>query len=489
MRSHALTDPGSPARREPDYSPTDARWSPVHFARRVAEMEGRQYFIPPHIALLNDVILRVAFGELEHVIICLPPRHGKSELASASLPPWLLGRWPDRRVILAGYNSEFATGFGRICRDYMEQYGEQLFGVTVDPASSAANRWGIRGHRGGMLASGVGGTITGFGADLMIVDDAIKNPVEAMSKARRDAVWEWFTQAAYTRVHEGGGTIVIATRWHEDDLIGRLLSPEYVEDKAMRDMWTVVNLPAIAGDDDILGREPGELLWPSQFGQLYMDRRKALIGERMFNSLYQQKPMKKSEGALWLPEWIIDGRVPKTDLAHIREQCTRVVVAVDPADSPSGETGIVVAGLAGNDVYIIADYTVSGRPEIWVPRVVQAYERFNANTVVAEANYGGGMVQDLLRRETRDAARLVPVKMVRAKYGKEIRAEPVTLLYARGIVHHVGEHEALEGQLCTWVPGSGQKSPDRLDACVYAVIELVPSAGTGNAAVIKRYQR
>ena len=191
----------------------------------------------------------------------MPPRHGKSELCSVYLPAWYLGTHPERRVILAGHEADFAASWGRRVRDVLEEHGRQLFGARVRADSAAANRWDLVGHAGGMVTAGVGGTITGRGADLLVIDDPHKSAEETGSVTYRERVWDWYRAVARTRLEPGAGVVVVQTRWHEDDLAGRLLADAESEG----DRWQVLSLPAVAEDDDPLGRSVGDPLWPERF--------------------------------------------------------------------------------------------------------------------------------------------------------------------------------------------------------------------------------
>lgn len=189
------------------------------------------------------------------LMIFMPPRHGKSELVSVRFPAWFLGRNPDARVILSSCTASLATGFSRQVRDIIRDEPYQtLFGVqsTLDEAdwvrisdeSRAADAWDIAGRRGGLIASGVGGSIVGRGANLGIIDDPFKDRNEAESKSVREAVDAWYRSAFYTRLEDGAAVILMHQRWHYDDLAGRLLR-RMVEDEDT-DQWEVLSLPAIA---------------------------------------------------------------------------------------------------------------------------------------------------------------------------------------------------------------------------------------------------
>ncbi len=218
--------------------------NPAEFAHRAS---GGRWICAPHLELLNRSLMDVASGVIKRLMICMPPRHGKSEFTSKYFPAWYLGTFPDRRIILTSYEAEFAKEWGRKVRDILQEHGQSYFGVSVRPDTSAANRWNLTGRAGGMVTSGVGGPITGKGADLLIIDDPVKNAEEADSETYRNRAWEWYTSTAYTRLEPGGALILIQTRWHEDDLAGRIL--EAMEGGG--EQWHVLSLPALSETGEV----------------------------------------------------------------------------------------------------------------------------------------------------------------------------------------------------------------------------------------------
>lgn len=227
----------------------------------------------------------------------MPPRHGKSSLCSHYFPAWYLGTYPDKRILLTSYEAAFAASWGRKARNVLEEYGGE-FGVAVAGDSHAANSWSISGHDGSMVTAGAGGSLTGRGADVLICDDPVKNWEEAQSETIRNNVWDWWTSTAYTRLEPDAAVVVIQTRWHEDDLAGRLLA----EAKQGGEQWRVINLPAIAEDNDPTGRQPGEALWPARYNVESLKRIEQAVGPQVWSSLYQQRPA-PPEGGQFKRDW------------------------------------------------------------------------------------------------------------------------------------------------------------------------------------------
>lgn len=270
--------------------------TPAGFAHKVSA--GR-WHCPPHLALLNRKLLDVAAGRCRRLLVMMPPRHGKSELVSKYFPAWFLGTYPDRRVILASYEADFAMTWGRKVRDLLQEHGRRTFGIGVRPDSTAANRWSIDGRLGGMDTAGVGGPMTGKGAHLLVIDDPVKNAEEANSTILREKCWDWYASTAYTRLEPGGSVVLIQTRWHEDDLAGRIL--QKAKD-GTGEAFEVLNLPAFAEADDPLGRPPGAPLWPERYDTPALEGIRKTLGTYWFASLYAQRPV-PAEGGCFKRSW------------------------------------------------------------------------------------------------------------------------------------------------------------------------------------------
>ena len=227
------------------------------------------------------------------LIIAMPPRHGKTELASIRFAPWLLANRPQAHVIAATYAQDFADDLGRKARGVMASsvYRSLFPYAQLSGDNRAVSRWQTVSG-GSYYAVGVGGALTGRGADVLLIDDPHKNRAEAESKVSRDTVWDWFRSTAYTRLEKGGSAVIIMTRWHEDDLVGRCL--------ASGEPWRVLSLPAIAEHDEP-ERKAGEALWPDKYPVEALERIRTTVGEREWAALYQQRPA-PIEGALFKPD-------------------------------------------------------------------------------------------------------------------------------------------------------------------------------------------
>lgn len=233
----------------------------------------------------SEIAYELSQGDAR-IIIEMPPRHGKSELASVHTPTWFLDRWPDCNVILTTYAAELSEGFGRRVRDgFLEDDGQFLKARVREDVSRVSLFLTQQG--GGMMAAGIGGPITGRGAHLLIIDDYVKNFTEAMSDTTNESIWNWFTTVAYTRLEPGGSVIILATRWAKNDLIGRILEKEGHK-------WRRIRLPALAEASDPLGRGPGDALWPARYAREKLLAIQSLLGW-MFNAMYQQNPVAQED--------------------------------------------------------------------------------------------------------------------------------------------------------------------------------------------------
>lgn len=249
----------------------------------------------------------------------MPPRHGKTLKISRLFPSWLFGHVPDLRMITASYGAQLATRNSRFVRNLIDsdRYREYFPNIRLADDTAAANEWDIAEYGGGMLAVGVGTGVTGHGARLIIIDDPVKSRAEAESDVFRERLYDWYTDDLLTRLEEPGGAIIVMqTRWHQADLAGWLL------DSANGKDWTTLSLPALAERDDPLKREIGAALWQERYGAEWLNKRRALMGEYSFASLYQQSPLPSGGG-------LFDAT--KIEIVDYTPECTRVVRFYDLA--------------------------------------------------------------------------------------------------------------------------------------------------------------
>jgi len=287
-----------------------ARAGLIEFTRRTYP----RYVVDPAHRLIAEHLEKVSSGEIDRLMVFAPPQHGKSELVSVRFPAWWLGRRPEDPVILASYAASLAERHSAEARAVVESdLFEEIFeGVKTRQDSRSKQLWRLVGKRGGLLAVGVGGPITGHGALLGIIDDPFENWEQAQSLTVRNKVWDWWRGTFRTRIWENGAILLVMTRWHEDDLAGRLLSEQ-------GDRWTVLRLPALAesqeerdeaarllglpaGDPDPLGRAAGEALCPQRFSAEALQAIREDVGGLVWGAEYQGVP-RPLEGSLFKRHW------------------------------------------------------------------------------------------------------------------------------------------------------------------------------------------
>lgn len=278
--------------------PADRWSSPADMA---ADLDPR-FRRTPAIDLINQAITDALATPDARLIVSMPPQEGKSTLATKWAPVWLLRQRPDTRVVIASYAANVARRMGRLIRGEIGAHGDEL-GIEIAGDVAAQHEFQIADRAGGVYAVGIGGGLTSRPADVMIVDDPLKDRAEADSKTFRERAWDWWTDVASARLAPGAPVILILTRWHHDDLAGRLLDAEDGH------RWTVVNIPAQAdhsperGETDVLGRTPGEFMVSARGRTTRQwEQRKTQAGPRTWAALYQGRPSPLS-GDLFPEQW------------------------------------------------------------------------------------------------------------------------------------------------------------------------------------------
>lgn len=244
-------------------------------------------FDVPHIRLIGEHLDAVTRGEIDRLAIFMPPRHAKTETVTIRYPVHRLERDPSTRALVTGYNQQVARKFSRKTRNIIYDRIE-----LSDKTSS--DEWETKAG-GGLVARGVGTPPTGYGFDLILIDDPIKKREEAESPVYREKLWDWYTDDLYTRLEPGGAIILTLTRWHHDDLAARAIASE-------ANRWTILRLPALAEENDPVGRKPGQALWPDRYDVASLARIRQVQNKRdgaySFESLFQQNPTPR-EGAFF----------------------------------------------------------------------------------------------------------------------------------------------------------------------------------------------
>lgn len=432
-----------------------------------------------HHKLIADALERVERGECKRLMIFMPPRHGKSELASRRFPAWFLGRNPDRSVIAASYNSELATDFGREVRDIVaSRLFANVFKTRLAENSQASGRWHTSG-RGGYVAAGVGTAVTGRGAHVLLIDDPFKDRVEADSEVTREKVWRWYTSTAYTRL-EGdvattaledddiwqdfledieageaepfeGAIVLIMTRWNEDDLGGRLIAAQ----AKGGDKWEILDLPAL--------NDNGEALWPEKYSAERLTRIKAAIGSRDWSALYQQRPS-PDEGTYFQRDWFRRHATP--DPATFKKS-RHVYITSDFAvsDGKGDYTVHGVWGYGSGDALAQADWwrgqTTS---DVWVEKLIDLMEKWKPLCYFGEQGVIEKAVRPMLIRRMRERKISCRLEWIPSISDKPTRARSFQARASMGKVSLLGNDQGdhLLNQLLSFPAG---KLDDDVDAC------------------------
>lgn len=312
----------------------------------------------------------VADGLSPRLMILMPPRHGKSEIASRMYPSWHLGRYPDHEIIACSYNVGLTMGFSRKVKEAIQDPSyTSVFATRLKTDQQSTEEWGVENARGGYVAAGVGGGITGKGAHILLIDDPIKNAEEADSADTREKLWDWYGSTAYTRLAPGGGVLVIQTWWHDDDLAGRLqIAMKEGADDPDVDQFVIVKYPAEAEADEYLDfetdlivydecpaqgrllRRKGEALHPERYTEKMLRKIKKTLPSRWWSSLYQQNPV-PDDGGYFTKDQFRRSATPQ------KRRCN-VLVSVDFAISEKkiNDYTVISCGLQDDDdVLHIAD--------------------------------------------------------------------------------------------------------------------------------------
>lgn len=322
--------------------------SPAMFARTVTRGTANPWMMARHVMAIDRELYELAAGRNKRLIVQMPPRHGKSELCSKYFPAWYLGTFPERNVILTSATDDLAMDFSVAARDLISEHGH-MFGTQLRTDRASAQRWSTTAG-GGLRAAGVGGAVMGRGADLLIIDDYVKNHEECMSETIRKKTYAWYLSTTRTRLSPTGAQIIIATRWHYGDLIGRILKTA----ESTGEQWKIINFQAINDD--------GAALWPEQWPLSSLQGTRDNFYDSgygwMWEALYQQRPPETLD-AEWPPEFFAD--IWTNDWP---ERPVITVVALDPSlgESDEADYSAFVAVCKGRDGRYYVDANIGRRP-------------------------------------------------------------------------------------------------------------------------------
>jgi len=453
------------------------RLSPSLFANYVSQ--GRWRYAK-HFGLIEEYLFKILRGEERFLIVNLPPRHGKSEFLSKYFPAWYLGNFPDKRIILSSYQASLSEGWSRKIRDILKEFGPRLFNLQINPDHRRANSFDFIGHSGGLYAVGTGGAITGKGANIMIIDDPIKNDAEANSITYRDKVFEWFNSTAFTRLEPDGAMIIIMTRWNEDDLTGRLLANNFATSGYQ---WQHINLPAIAKENNLLGRKVGEPLWQERYNIDKLNQIKNSIGTYWFSALYQQEPVPAGSSIfkrLWFQYFDEDDRnyilnYKNGNRESISKISCKVFSTVDLASSTKETADYTViltfATTINNDILILDIIREKFEATEHLNLIKYNYQKYQPILIgIENVQYQSSLLQSALKEG-------LPIKSLKADKDKISRALPIASMLEAGRVYfkrNAQYLEAFEGELLNFPRA---RNDDQVDA--FAYIQQIISFSSG----------
>lgn len=407
------------------------------------------YERPRHLAPLCEIFDRIERGEAVRVLIDAPPRHAKTDTALAGLVRRLKRR-PELTVGYASYADKFAWSKSRRARRFAANVG-----IELDPGTNAVNEWRTT-RGGGFLASGIGGSFTGHGLDIGVLDDPYSDRQDAESPARREHVWDFVTSVFLTRIEPGASAIVTHTRWIEDDVIGRLKETGN---------WEHIHLPAIALEGDVLGREEGEALWPDRWSREALDEKRAEVGEHDWWSLYMGEPRPRGERLFGEPT-----RYDET--AEKLLVGARIGMACDPAATEkthSDNSAVVVGAFRGYGRDMTLDILDVWMGQLEIPALCDELLDRQAEwscPLIVEAHGVGVAVPQMLRRIEPD----LRLETVSVKPEKFIHWQPVAAAWNRGRIRVPKQAPWLPRFLSILGKATGVK--DRVDDPVDALAHL-----------------
>lgn len=390
----------------------------------------RNFEAPQHLQLLIKKLMAIENGTLKRLMVFMPPRHGKSMLCSQLFPAWYIGRNPDRQIITATYGHSLASKFGRDVRNLVnDQKYQAIFpNVQLSEDSKAKDRFNTN-HNGVYLATGVGGAATGYGADLLLIDDPVKDRQSALSDTMSENTWDWYKSVAHTRLMPNGAIIMIMTRWSDNDLAGRILAIE-------PDQWDVVSLPAI---------EDNKALWPEKYTLEDLLSIKKSIGSIEFSCLYQQQPINE-ETAEFKQKWF----------KYFRDdECPgnmRIFTTVDPAISKKAsadDSCVMTVGVTPDNVKFVLEYTNAKlNPSELIEEIFRHYDKYNPVQVGIETVAYQEALSHFLKIEMKKRNTFMKIEEIRTHQDKEGKIRGLIPHYQNGVIYHrVGFCDTLEQQL------------------------------------------
>ena len=406
---------------------------------------------------LQEAYHKVLRGERVRIIIEVPPRHGKSDISTIKFPAWVLGKNPELPVIVVAYAQDLANDFGLATKDLVNTNNYKLvFNKTRLRADSRAKaKWNTE-QKGGYTAVGVGGPITGRGFKLGIIDDPIKNRAEADSEVVRESIWKWYKSTFLTREDGNGAVIVIMTRWHDDDLVGRILQGEDASE------WERIRFPAIAEEDEKF-RKKGDALWEARFPLEVLNNRKRDLGPYEWSALYQQNPVDE-EAQEFKQSWIKTRTMKEAEKLY-----SRCFVTIDPADALTDKSdyiGMVINHVDKENKWNLEAYRVKVNSMDLISLMFKIYKDTRFEKIGIEEGAYNNAIKPFLDEEMRKRNTFFTVVALKhQQQNKLLRIRGLIPRYASGSIFHLeGLCSDLEEELVRFPRGVHD---DVLDSLAY----------------------
>lgn len=400
-------------------------------------------------------------GISTRLILELPPRFGKSRTATTLFPAWVLGKDPTIPIIVSAHTADLAEDFGLETRQVMEYKNYRaIFGTRLRADTKAKGHWATK-EGGSYLAVGVGGPITGRGFSLGIIDDPTKNREEADSEVIRNKLWNWYTSTFYTRQEGATMIIVITTRWHLDDLVGRIEENESksIEAGLPHDDWEYITFPAIAEDDEEF-RKMGESLWPEKFSLEQLNSIRNTIGPYDWSSLYQQNPI-PSENQEFQEKFF-----RYFEQKEINTKNLEYITVIDPAisEKETADNSVVTTIAKERDnpnIYRIEETAGHFNPDQLVDIIFQHFEKYKSRVWLEMIAFQKALKYSIIEKQ-RKTGIYFTVKELKnnRRISKDIRIRGLIPLYGAGVIFHRRSDVEYERELLQFPSG---KRVDRID--------------------------
>lgn len=445
-----------------------------------------------HTDLLCNVLEKVYLGEIRFLLIELPPRHSKSLHVSQLFPAWVVGKDKDTPVIVSSYSGDLATDHGRETRNLIKSKRYQnIFDTKLAPDSDAKGKWNTDG-KGAYNAAGVGGSITGKGARIFVIDDPLKDRKEADSLLIRDDRYKWMRSVARTRLTPDGAMVVMHTRWHDDDLIGRVVAEgdwvdyfDWLENGSDK-QWVRLTLPAIAEHDEPY-RKKGEALWPKRYDLKELESIKKDIGSYEWSALYQQNPVDE-ENQVFKREWFKYRTYEEIQNMNCVAYMTIDTKATNKRDAGTDYIGITInyVDTVGNWNLMSERRKMSGKE--LVDFMFTAHTNYNLSKIGVEKTAYTEGLETYLDEEMRKRKHFLPlVELSHGGTKKEIRIEALQPRYERGAIFHLTRYDKntcvdLEEELLRFPVAVNDDASDSA-AYMNQIVEYAPEEESEDLAI------